>query len=358
MRREGGRDQPARRPRPRPRADEGLLDEVKGYPGITGTIAINADGDAELEPLCSSSRTAGSSAGARSRAPAAARQRRDAGEHLRADRHRLHAVFGVLQLVHLAHGEVFMIGAFIGLYVVLWTRRGADPGAGRRAARHRSCSGCSSSWWRSVPIRARGGHFLAPMVSTIGVGLVLQEVATTALRRRAGRLPAPAGAGTCRLGPVTMTSVQLLILGVALVLMLAPAPVRDPHPDGHGDAGDGREHADGAPAGHLHRPRHPADLRRGVRPGRGRRRAGRAVLQRDLAVHGHRHGREGPGHHAASAASATSTARWSAACCWASSRCSASPTSPRPIATPSLRVMILILLFRPQGLFGVGRGGR
>ena len=24
---------------------------VKGYPGITGTIAINADGDAELEPF-------------------------------------------------------------------------------------------------------------------------------------------------------------------------------------------------------------------------------------------------------------------------------------------------------------------
>ena len=30
-------------------------------------------------------------------------------------------VFGVLHLVHLAHGEVFMIGAFIGLQVVLLT---------------------------------------------------------------------------------------------------------------------------------------------------------------------------------------------------------------------------------------------
>ena len=49
--REGGRHQPARRPRPRPRAPEGLLDGVKDYPGITGNIAINADGDAVLEPF-------------------------------------------------------------------------------------------------------------------------------------------------------------------------------------------------------------------------------------------------------------------------------------------------------------------
>lgn len=29
-------------------------------------------------------------------------------------------VFGVLNLLHMAHGEVFMVGAFIGLYVILF----------------------------------------------------------------------------------------------------------------------------------------------------------------------------------------------------------------------------------------------
>ena len=29
-------------------------------------------------------------------------------------------VFGVLRLLHLAHGEVFMVGAFVGLQIVLW----------------------------------------------------------------------------------------------------------------------------------------------------------------------------------------------------------------------------------------------
>jgi len=32
-------------------------------------------------------------------------------------------IFGVLRLLHLAHGEVFMVGAFAGLLVVLRSRR-------------------------------------------------------------------------------------------------------------------------------------------------------------------------------------------------------------------------------------------
>src|ERR1041385_866873 len=86
-------------------------------------------------------------------------------------------VFGVLHLVHLAHGEVFMIGAFIGLYAVLWT------GAGVAVALVAALIGTAAlgvviELVAFRPIRARGGHALAPMISTIGVGIVLQEVAT------------------------------------------------------------------------------------------------------------------------------------------------------------------------------------
>ena len=51
-------------------------------------------------------------------------------------------VFGVLHLVHLAHGEVFMIGAFIGLFVVLWTGGGVIAGAGGRRCSAPRCSAC------------------------------------------------------------------------------------------------------------------------------------------------------------------------------------------------------------------------
>jgi branched-chain amino acid transport system permease protein len=32
-------------------------------------------------------------------------------------------IFGVLNLLYFAHGEVFMVGAFVGLFLVLYTGR-------------------------------------------------------------------------------------------------------------------------------------------------------------------------------------------------------------------------------------------
>ena len=42
-------------------------------------------------------------------------------------------VFGVLRLLHLAHGEVFMVGAFAGLQIVLWWSFGPLVALHRRA---------------------------------------------------------------------------------------------------------------------------------------------------------------------------------------------------------------------------------
>ena len=129
-------------------------------------------------------------------------------------------VFGVLHLVHLAHGEVFMIGAFIGLYVVLWTGAGVIP-ALVSAFVGAALLGVLIELVAFRPIRARGGHYLAPMISTIGVGIVLQEVATRLFGSELVGFPHRLEPVTFRLGPLTVTSVQILILGVAVTLMLA-----------------------------------------------------------------------------------------------------------------------------------------
>jgi branched-chain amino acid transport system permease protein len=71
------------------------------------------------------------------------------------------------------------------------------------------------------PLRGRSGHFLAPMISTIGVGIVLQEVATRLFGSELVGFPHRLQPVTFQLGPVTVTSVQLLILGVAVTLMVA-----------------------------------------------------------------------------------------------------------------------------------------
>src|SRR5215203_5430470 len=41
-------------------------------------------------------------------------------------------IFGVLRLLHLAHGEVFMVGAFAGLQIVLLSTGGASGMGGIR----------------------------------------------------------------------------------------------------------------------------------------------------------------------------------------------------------------------------------
>lgn len=129
-------------------------------------------------------------------------------------------VFGVLRLVHLAHGEVFMVGAFIGLEAVRWL------GAGEMTALAAALVGSAGlgvliELVAIRPIRTRGGLFLAPMISTIGVGIVLQEVATRVFGAEQVGFPRRMEAVTYHVGPVTVTSVQLTIVGVAVVLMAA-----------------------------------------------------------------------------------------------------------------------------------------
>jgi branched-chain amino acid transport system permease protein len=129
-------------------------------------------------------------------------------------------VFGVLHLVHLAHGEVFMIGAFAGLQVVLLAGGGVTA-AITAAAAVSAVLGVLVYLLAIKPIKARKGHFLAPMISTIGVGVVLEELATRAFGGEQVGFPVQMESYVWHLGAVTLTSVQLVILLVSLGLMFA-----------------------------------------------------------------------------------------------------------------------------------------
>ena len=129
-------------------------------------------------------------------------------------------VFGVLRLLHLAHGEVFMVGAFAGVLAVIWLGVGpfvALIGGLIGAA----VLGVLLELTAFRPIRRRSGSFLAPIVSSIGAGLVLQEVMTKLFG--AEQIPFPQQfAGTAyQIGPVSVSGAHLFILGVAFTSMLA-----------------------------------------------------------------------------------------------------------------------------------------
>jgi branched-chain amino acid transport system permease protein len=129
-------------------------------------------------------------------------------------------IFGVLRLLHLAHGEVFMVGAFAGLQLVLWWQFGPLVAliGGLIAS---ALLGMLLELVAFRPIRKRGNSHLAPIVSTIGAGLVLQEVMTKLFGAEQTPFPSALSHVSYRLGSISVTGSQIFILSVAVVSMLA-----------------------------------------------------------------------------------------------------------------------------------------
>jgi branched-chain amino acid transport system permease protein len=129
-------------------------------------------------------------------------------------------IFGVLRLLHLAHGEVFMVGAFAGLQVVLWWQFGPMVAliGGLIVS---AVLGMLLELVAFRPIRKRGNSYLAPIVSTIGAGLVLQELMTKLYGAEQTPFPSAIGHVVYHLGIVSVTGSQLFILSVAVISMVA-----------------------------------------------------------------------------------------------------------------------------------------
>src|SRR5690606_13041643 len=129
-------------------------------------------------------------------------------------------IFGVLNLVHLAHGEVFMIGAFVGLYAAMFLETGVF-GSIVIAIIAAAAVGVLVEVLAIRPIRARNGHMLAPMISTIGVGIVLQELATRFFGAEQVGFPSAMTGAPWHFGSLTITPIQIIILCVSVALMAA-----------------------------------------------------------------------------------------------------------------------------------------
>lgn len=129
-------------------------------------------------------------------------------------------IFGVLEIVNMAHGEVFMIGAFVGYFLItelglpVWV---ALPGSLVGAA----LVGAVLEFVALRPLRRKGVDRLAALISTIGLGLFLQNLMLRWVGPDPRSLRAPiTEAAPLRLGPLQITQVQVLVLVVSVLLML------------------------------------------------------------------------------------------------------------------------------------------
>jgi branched-chain amino acid transport system permease protein len=125
-------------------------------------------------------------------------------------------VLGLLKMLNLAHGDVFMFGAFLGYSFALlgiplyWALLLAMVGAGIISLLvERFC-------FRPL----RKAHFLGPLLSTIAFGILLQNVGTQIWGSEPSRYPQTMEMAQFQLGPVLISSVQLIILAISLLLMV------------------------------------------------------------------------------------------------------------------------------------------
>jgi branched-chain amino acid transport system permease protein len=126
-------------------------------------------------------------------------------------------IFGVLNLLYFAHGEVFMVGAFVGLFLVMYASTNiyvALLGAMVACA----ILGALAFFVAVRPVPK--DRPLAPLISTIGLTIILQNLAIYVFGGQQFSFPETIHQALYHIGPVTISSVQLFILGIAIALMV------------------------------------------------------------------------------------------------------------------------------------------
>lgn len=129
-------------------------------------------------------------------------------------------VFGVLNIINMAHGEIFMFGAFVGLMLATVGQMNifaAMFGAMLTGA----ILGYLLERLALRPLRKREVSHLAPLISTIGVSIFLESLALKLFGPQAQSFPPMYSGNLVDTGSIKISLIQVIILSVAFSLMVA-----------------------------------------------------------------------------------------------------------------------------------------
>ncbi|MBI4499158.1 MAG: branched-chain amino acid ABC transporter permease [Chloroflexi bacterium] len=137
-------------------------------------------------------------------------------------------VYGVLQMINFAHGEIFMVGAFAG-YVALiaLTEVGLAQSNLALALVLTFAAGMAASALLGVLVELiayrplRRAPRLAPLISAIGTSIFLQNLVLLITQGRPQIYPPLFPQGHVTVGPVAISYIQVFMLALSLGLMLA-----------------------------------------------------------------------------------------------------------------------------------------
>src|SRR5258706_2159710 len=142
-------------------------------------------------------------------------------------------VYGILQLLNFAHGDVYMVGAFIGYGVLSVLVPESTPLLPALltillmlAAAMLGCGflGVAIEWFAYRPLR--NAPRIAPLISALGMSILLENAVQLTLTaqfrvyRTETLIPLTAGVD---LGPAHLSAVRALVIGAAILMMVGLA---------------------------------------------------------------------------------------------------------------------------------------
>ncbi|MGF9909636.1 branched-chain amino acid ABC transporter permease [Brevibacillus porteri] len=127
-------------------------------------------------------------------------------------------IFGVLGIINMAHGQIFIFGSLVGL--VLMTSLNMPLGVALIVAVVISAIlGLVLEYTALRPLRKKNVPHLASLISTIGFAILMEEAMHKFFGADSRSFPQSFGDTTFDLGLIQIRSVDLVILGISVLLM-------------------------------------------------------------------------------------------------------------------------------------------
>jgi branched-chain amino acid transport system permease protein len=132
-------------------------------------------------------------------------------------------VYGIIQLINFAHGEVVMIGAMVAYSVIgALAPAGLPPLAVVFAAAGCAIPVCMAVGYAMERVAyrpLRGAPRLAPLITAIGISIILQHVAMLVWSRNPLAFPQIVRVESYSIRGATITNVQIAILAISVLMM-------------------------------------------------------------------------------------------------------------------------------------------